>query len=117
MQASASTCVPLSDGASRFISSPSWATSRSEELVGLHRLLQRPVIVVAIEDAGLRLHVRPFERRREQLHLVTELGDFLEYPGGGPRIVRQDRAVEFLRAEPRLAPAEEDNRRCPPRHQ
>ena len=90
---------------------------RLKMLVRLHRLLQRPVVVVAVEDAGLRLHVGALERRRQQLHLVAELGDLLEDAAVALRVVRQDRAVELLGAEARLAPAEEDDRRRPAGHQ
>ena len=88
--------------------------AQAEELVRLHRLLQRPIIVVAVEDAGFRLHARAFDGRRQQLHLVAQLGDFLEYAGVGVGVVRHDRAVELLAAETRLPPAEEDHRRRRP---
>src|SRR6266704_1590969 len=80
--------------------------------VGLVGLLQRPFIVVAVEDASLRLHARSFDRRRQQLYLVPELGHFLEDPAFLARMMRQYRSMKLFGSEPRLAPAEKNHRRC-----
>ena len=45
-----------------------------EMLVRLHRLLHRPVIVMAVKDADIRHHFRALERRGQQLDFVAQSG-------------------------------------------
>ena len=55
------------------------------------------------------MHVGALERRRQQLHFVAQLRDFLKDPAVGTQGVRHDRSMKFLGAKPRLTPAEKDN--------
>ena len=75
-----------------------------EKFVGLHRLLQRPIVVVGVQDAGLRDDLGVLERGREQLQFLANLADFLVGAGIAFEVVRQDRAVKFFVADARLAP-------------
>ena len=76
-----------------------------EKFVGLHRLLQRPIVVVGVKDAGLRDDLGVLERGREQFQFLADLADFLEDAVVAFEVVRQDRAVKFFVADARLAPA------------
>ena len=82
-----------------------------EEFVRLVGLLQRPVIFMAVENADLSHDLGALERRREQFEFFADLADFLVDPAGTFQMVGQDRAVKFLGAKPRLAPAEEQDGR------
>src|SRR5882724_9419528 len=91
--------------------------AEAEMFVRLHWLLQRPIIVVAVEDTSFGLDVGPFDGRSQQLYFVAELGDFLEHAAVRAQRMLQYRAVKFLRAKPRLTPAEKEDGGSPPRHQ
>ena len=88
-----------------------------EKFVGRIRLLQRPVVVVRVKDAGFGGHPGALERRRQNFQFLADLGDFVEHAAAALEIVRQDGAMEFFRAEPRLAPAEKQNGRRAARNQ
>src|ERR1035441_6271898 len=117
MQVSACTCVPLIDGASSFISSPSWETSLKTRAVS--RALcgrtapwnfsvpkrgwrqRKKTIAVAPRDTNWYVNIRSTPGRTSELTSCQ-----VTLP-----------ALCSIRSETRLAPAEEDNRRRPPRHQ
>src|SRR5882672_6030261 len=80
-----------------------------EKLVGLHGLLQSPIIVMAVKDAGFGLDVSAFKGRSQQFQFVAKLGNFLKNATISAGIVREHGAVELLRTEAGLTPAEEKN--------
>ncbi len=77
-----------------------------EKLVWLVGLLQRPVIVMAVEDANVGDDLGALDDRREQFYLLADLADFLEHAGVAFDVLGQNRTVEFLTADPGLPPAE-----------
>ncbi len=77
-----------------------------EIFVRLVRLLQGPVVVVAVKNADFGNHLGVLERGREQLQFLADLADFHEDAVVAFDVVRQDGAVKFFAADPGLAPAE-----------
>ena len=80
-----------------------------EKFIGLIGLLKHPIVVVAIKNANVGLHVGAFQGRGEEFHFVSELGDFLVNAAIVAAIMSNDSAVEFFRAEARLPPAEKQD--------
>ena len=76
-----------------------------EKFVRLHRLLQRPVVVVGVKDAGFGHDPGVFEGGSEQFQFIADLADFLEDARVAFEVVRQQRAEEFFIADARLPPA------------
>jgi hypothetical protein len=63
-----------------------------------------PIVVVAEEDAGIGHHLGILQRRPETFDLLADFLDLLIGAILPAAVVSQDAAVEFLRANPRLAP-------------
>ena len=75
-----------------------------EKFVRLHRLLQRPVVVVRVKNAGLGHDPGVFDGGGEQFQFLADLADFLEDAGIAFEVVRQHGAEKFFVADARLAP-------------
>ena len=76
-----------------------------EKFVRLDRLLQRPVVVVRVKNAGLGHDPGVFDGGGEQFQFLADLADFLEDAVVAFEVVRQDRAGKFFVADARLPPA------------
>jgi hypothetical protein len=83
--------------------------AKLEMFVGLHGLLQDPVIVVAVEDADLGLDMRPFDGRRQEPQFLANVRHLLENPAFGAAAVREHRPMKLFGAKAGLPPAEEDD--------
>ena len=70
-----------------------------EIFVGLHRLLQDPIVVMAVKDGDFGHDTRAFERRSQQLDLFADLADFLERAAVGLDMVRHHRAEKFFKTD------------------
>ncbi len=91
--------------------------TQGEMLVGLVGLLQRPIVVMRVENARVRLNRSANQGSGEQFEFVADLRDFLEHPVIGATAVREDSTVKLLGPKPRLPPAEEQNGIRPARNQ
>src|SRR5208282_1573486 len=77
-----------------------------EIFVGLVRLLQRPVVFVAVKNADFGNNPGVLEGGREQFQFIADLADFHEHAVVALDVVRKDGAVKFFAANPGLTPAE-----------
>src|SRR5689334_20182251 len=75
-----------------------------EKFAGLVRLLERPVVVMRIEDTGIGYHPGVLEGRGEQFEFFADLADFLEDTIVAFEMVRQHRAVKLFTADAGLPP-------------
>ena len=80
--------------------------AQAEKFVRLVRLLQGPVVFVAVKNADFGNDLGVLERGREQFQFVADLADFHEHAVVALGVVREDGAVEFFAANPGLTPAE-----------
>src|SRR5439155_15268914 len=88
-----------------------------EILVRLVVEFEIPIILMAEQDARLRHDSGPLEYGSQPLHLLADLANLLVSSVLGPAIVREHAAVEFLRANARLAPEEKKHPARPARNE
>ena len=89
---------------------------QTEMLVGLHRLLESPFVVMTVKNARLRHDPAALQNRRQPLHLFPNLGDFLIDPAVRLAVMAQHSAVKLLRSDAGLSPEEVQNAAGAPRN-
>src|ERR1700722_16440496 len=67
--------------------------AQAEVFIGLHGLLQRPIIIMAVEDADVRDNFRALDGGSEEFEFIAKLADFLVGAAVLAAIVREDRAI------------------------